>query len=75
MLKDNCFFSDYYEKEVSIEELEEAYDLYVDYCQENNLENEAEEIVSIQGIEGIANFDTGMADHILYHAEIKGFEI
>tara|TARA_B100000700_G_scaffold69353_2_gene76896 strand:- start:13822 stop:13923 length:102 start_codon:yes stop_codon:yes gene_type:complete len=33
MLEDNYFFSDYYEKEVSIEELEKAYDLYVDYCQ------------------------------------------
>tara|TARA_B100002019_G_scaffold293034_1_gene318377 strand:+ start:781 stop:1002 length:222 start_codon:yes stop_codon:yes gene_type:complete len=72
MENNEMFYSAYYRTHVSAEQLEEAYDLYVNYCNENNLKDEAEEIIEFHGLSGLHE---GMIDHILYHAEIAGFKV
>lgn len=64
--------SDYFHTELTIADMEEAYEYYCKWCDANGQENEVSEIVDELGFESI---DTGLIDHILYHAEIQGYEI
>ena len=57
-------YSEYYEREFSQRECWQALQLYLEWCKEHHLEPETEVIE-----EGVT--DTGMLDHVLYHAEIQ----
>ena len=60
-------YSEYYAVEVEDERIEDAFKLYLKWCQNNN---EVPEVLRVEEIT-----DSGTLDHVLYHAEIEGFKV
>lgn len=64
---DDTMYSTYYEKEFTRDEIEQAIEKYLKWCQKN------EQTPEINDIDEITN-DSELS-HVLYHAEIEGYKI
>ena len=60
-------YSDYYEQTFTRDQVEIALDLYIKWCEENDITPEVENINDVS--------NTGVLDHVLYHAEFQGYVI
>lgn len=69
-LLNSGFYSDYHEETFSAEQMEEAIELYVKWCAENNQTPEWDTEDYLIALKD----DPGMVGHIVYHAEIMGFK-
>jgi hypothetical protein len=62
-------FSEYYEKEIDSHDFDSALILYHEWCER---ENEKPEIESDADIDDVTVYEM---EHVIYHAEIMGFEV
>lgn len=75
MPEDNLIYSEYYNRYFSADDLEEAYILYCQYNENNNLVNDFDFDIEDINPELLSSLNESEIDTIVYHAEFEGFEV
>jgi predicted HicB family RNase H-like nuclease len=66
-------YIDYYSKSITEESFQLAYETYLEYCSSKQIEPELTQ--EDFDCTGFADLPESIISHVVYHAEIQGFDI